>query len=187
MTQTQSIDEESLIRYIRLLTETTKRRFAKSYTVETVAKKDRYAYYLIKNNENTQYNLTVEAAGTVWTFTMNQGINRLTVGFDNEQLIDKQGIISLLDIVQGTISYQYNGSPAYTYHSRKNHLSLAEYIYGGAREIDLNHTLRPLSETWVEELNLMKRNQNHLLTTLITAQLTVQFINYGPLEINSTL
>ncbi len=186
MPHLQSIHEDSLARYIRLLSETIKRRFAKSYTVKTVAKKERYSYYLVKNNENPQYNLTVEAMGTLWTFTMNQGINRLTLQFDNHRLIDEQGIVSLFDIVQGTMAYQYNGSPAFGYQARKNKLSLEEYIYGGAREIDPTHTLRPISEAWVEELNLLKRNQNHFLTTLITAQITLQVINYGPLKSYTT-
>lgn len=182
MDQLPAIDEDSLVRYIRLVTEATKRKFTRDYQVKRLTQQERYSYYLVTNRENTAQNFTVEARGPAWTFSMNQGLNQLTIQFDNKRLLEDQGIISLLDIIRGTISYAYNGTPAYTYHSGKNKLSLEEYIYSGAREVNVDSTLRPISEVWLEELNLMKRNQNHFLVTLITAQIAAQFINYGPLE-----
>lgn len=185
MDHSQFVDEESLVRFIRLLSETIKRRFAKSYTVQTIAKRDTYAYYLVKNHENSYYNLTIEEAGSLWTFTMNQGLNRLYVRFNEKNIMDKPGFLSLMDVVRRTETYQYNGTPGYAYHSSKNKLSFEEYIYGGAREVDVNDTLRPISEAWVEEQQGMRRNQNHILTTLITAQIALQFIKYGPLKESS--
>lgn len=171
------IDENSLIRYIRLLTEATKKRFKENYRVERLSHRGQNAFYLLKNNDNSALNIIVMGRGNTWTFSMNQGLNRLVVAFINKQFIDDQGLISLLDIICGTMTYEYHGSPSYTYDSRKNKLSLEEYIYAGAREINTNNTLRPISEVWIEELELMKKNQNHLLVTLITAQIAVQFIN----------
>lgn len=175
-------DEDSLVRYIQLLTEAIQRKFVKNYQVEMLSNRGRSAYYLIKNKENSAHNFTVMGRGTSWTFTMNEGLNRLVIEFNNKRLLDNQGLISLLDIVRGTISYEYTGTPPYTYRSGKNKLSLEEYIYSGAREVNVDSTLRPISEVWLEELNLMKRNQNHFLVTLITAQIAAQFINYGLLE-----
>lgn len=176
------MDEDSLIRYIRLLTEATKKRFLNSYQVERLTHRGRDAFYLLKNNENPALNVIVMGRQNSWTFTMNQGLNRLVVSFINKQFIDDQGLISFLDIIRGTINYEYNGSPSYTYDSRRCHLSLEEYIYAGAREVNLNSTLRPISEVWIEELELMKQNQNHFLVTLITAQVSVQFINSARLK-----
>ena len=176
------MDEDSLVRYIRLLREATKRRFSKSYQVERLTHRGRNAYYLLKNKEDTTQNLTVVGRGNSWTFTMNEGLNRLVVAFTNKRFIDDQGLISLLDIIRGTVTYEYNGKPSYSYDTRKSKLSLEEYIYTGAREVNVDTTLRPISEVWLEELDLMKRNQNHFLVTLVSAQIAVQFINYGRLE-----
>lgn len=176
------MDEDSLIRYIRLLTETTKKIFSKSYQVERLTHRGRNAFYLLKNKENAALNVIVMGRGNAWSFSMNQGMNRLVVSFRNKRFIDEQGLISLLAIIRGTITYEYNGVPKYTYDSHKNKLSLEEYIYAGAREVDVDSTLRPISEVWLEELELMKSNQNHFLVTLITAQIAVQLINSDQLE-----
>lgn len=182
MLNNESLQEDSFNRYIRLITETVQRKLLDCYEVKLLSKDGRYSFYELKDKDQAESSIHIEATGVLWKFTMNQGLDKLFVSLGNQQLVDKQGIISLEDLVKGTRMYEHHGTMSFIYRRSKSSMSLEEYFFGGGRDVNVRDTLRPATPKLARDLAALKRNQNHLLSVLITALVALKMINYGPLE-----
>lgn len=184
MLHNESNAEDSFDRYTRLITETIQRKLSDGYEIKRLIKKGRYSFYEVKDKENPDNKMTIEATSILWEFTMNHGLDKLYIRLDNEPLVDGLGIVTLEDIIKGTKMYVHKGSTPFIYRRTTATMDLEEYFYGGGRDVDIQDTLRSASRREVKDLVALKGIQSHLLAMLITALVALKLINYGPLEMN---